>query len=74
MVFDIFQKYKLNSRDVVKGDYGYIYEVPDYGELSSLFNTNEFLNNNVFITNNVNTENKANTFNAISTGICTSKK
>ena len=42
----------------MKGDYGYTDEVPDYGELSLLFNTNGFLNSNVFSMNDVNTENK----------------
>ena len=42
----------------MKGDYGYTDEVPDYRELSLLFNTNGFLNSNVFSMNDVNTENK----------------
>ena len=54
----LIQKYKPSSWDVVKGDYGYTDEVPDYGELSLLFNTNGFLNSNVFSMNDVNTENK----------------
>ena len=58
MMVDIFKKYKPSSWDVVKSDYGYTDEVPDYGELSPLFNTDEFLNNNAFSTNDVNTENK----------------
>ena len=74
MMVDIFKKYKPSSWDVVKGDYGYTDEVPDYGELSPLFNTDEFLNNNAFSTNDVNTENKGHIFKAISTGICTTAK
>ena len=74
MMVDIFKKYKPSSWDVVKGDYDYTDEVPDYGGLSPLFNTDEFLNNNVFSMNVVNTENKGNIFNTISTGICTTGK
>ena len=58
MMVDIFKKYKPSSWDVVKGDYGYTDEVPDYGELSPLFNRDDFLNNNVFSMNDVDTENK----------------
>ena len=74
MMADIFKKYKPSSKDVVKGDYEYIDWVPDYGELSPLFSTDEFLNNNVFSTNDVNTENKRNIFKAISTSIFTAAK
>ena len=74
MMVDIFKKYKPSSWDVVKGDYGYTDEVPDYAELSPLFSTDEFLNNNVFSTNDRNTENKGHIFKAISTGICTTAK
>ena len=74
MMIDIFKKYKPSSWDVVKGDYGYTDEEPDYGELSPLFNTDEFLNNNVFCTNDVNTENKGHKFKSNSTGICTTAK
>ena len=64
MIVDIFKKYKPSSWDVVKGNYGYTDEVLDYGELSLLFSTNEFLNNNVFNTSDVNTKNKGNIFKA----------
>ena len=74
MMVDIFKKYKPSSWDVVKGDYDFTDEVPDYGELSPLFNTDDFLNNNAFSTNDVNTENKGHIFKAISTGICTTAK
>ena len=71
MMVDTFKKYKPSSWDVVKGGYGYTDEVPDYGELSPLVNTNEFLNKSVFSTNDENTDNKGNMFQAISPGICT---
>ena len=74
MIIDIFKKYKPSSWDVVKSDYGYTDEVPNYGELSPLFNTDNFLNSNVFSTNDVKTENKGHIFKAISTGICTTAK
>ena len=74
MMVDIFKKYKPSSWDVVKGDYGQTDEVPDYGELSPLFNRDEFLNNNVFSMNDVNTENIGNIFNTVSTGICATGK
>ena len=71
MIVDIFKKYKPSSWDVVKGDYSYTDEVPDYGELSPLVNTDEFLNKSIFSTNDENNENKGNMFKAISTSICT---
>ena len=55
----------------MKGDYSYTDEVPDYGELSPLVNTDEFLNKSIFSTNDENNENKGNMFKAISTSICT---
>ena len=42
MMVDIFKKYKPSSWDVVNVDYSYTDEVPDYKELSPLFNTAEF--------------------------------
>ena len=74
MMVVIFKKYKPSSKDAVKGDYEYIDWVPDYGKLSPLFSTDEFLNNKIFSTNDVNTGNKRNIFKAISTGICTAAK
>ena len=74
MMVDIFKKHKPSSWNVVKSDYGYTDEVPNYGELSPLFNTDNFLNSNVFSTNDVKTENKGHVFKAISTGICTTAK
>ena len=71
MIVDIFKKYKPSSWDVVKGDYSYTDEVPDYGELSPLVNTDEFLNKSIFSTNDENNENKGNMFKVISTSICT---
>ena len=71
MMIDPFKKYKPSSWDVVKGDYSYTDEVPDYGELSPLVNTDEFLNKSIFSTNDENNENKGNMFKAISTSICT---
>ena len=70
---DIFKKYKSSSWYVEKGDYDYTVEVPDYGELSPLFNTDQFLSH-VFSTNDVNTENKVNLSKANCTGICTTAK
>ena len=55
----------------MKGDYSYTDEVPDYGELSPLVNTDEFLNKSIFSTNDENNENKGNMFKVISTSICT---
>ena len=74
MMVNIFKKYKASSWDVVKGDRAYTDEVPVYGELSRLCNTDESLYNNVFCTIDGNTENKENIFKAISTGICTTAK